>query len=133
MNELRKGGTFEYMAPELLSAGFNYVAFNEKCDVFSFAILCWEMVERDIPYRGREKDAILANLIQGHRLPFKNNINADPNMTRLIDRCWHQDSTQRPSFEEITTYILETIPGENRENTLLLDKNVRESDRRNKM
>jgi serine/threonine protein kinase len=118
MNELRQGGTFEYTAPEILSAGFNYVAFNEKCDVFSFAILCWEMVERDLPYRGREREAILENLMQGHRLPFKNK-NADPEMVSLITSCWHQDANQRPTFEEITTFILDKVPGEDRENTLL--------------
>jgi predicted Ser/Thr protein kinase len=135
LNDLRQGGTFEYMAPELLSAGFNHVAFNEKCDVYSYAVMCWEMVERDIPYRGRKKDAIQANLMQGHRLPFQNNNNADPDMVSLISSCWHQDASQRPTFEEITTFIMERVPSEYRENTLYDQKRkelagMRESRRR---
>ena len=39
-------GTPRYMAPELLEGK----PYDEKADIFSFAILCWEILARSVPY-----------------------------------------------------------------------------------
>lgn len=39
-------GTPRYMAPELLEGK----PYDEKVDIFSFGILCWEILARSIPY-----------------------------------------------------------------------------------
>ena len=43
-------GTMQWMAPEVI-AGHRY---TEKADVFSFGINLWELLTRDIPYRGMQ-------------------------------------------------------------------------------
>lgn len=43
-----KIGTYQWMAPEVIK-GFKY---TEKADVFSFAVIMWELATRKPPYYG---------------------------------------------------------------------------------
>jgi serine/threonine protein kinase len=43
-----KIGTYQWMAPEVIR-GFKY---TEKADVFSFAVIMWELATRKPPYYG---------------------------------------------------------------------------------
>lgn len=43
-------GTPKYMAPELLEGK----SYTEKVDVFSFGILCWEILTKQIVYEQEE-------------------------------------------------------------------------------
>lgn len=45
------GGTFHWMAPELMSGG----KCTEKADIFSFGIVLYEILTGDQPIRGRMK------------------------------------------------------------------------------
>lgn len=38
----------KWMAPEVLASD----KYAEKADVFSFAIVCWEVLSRSCPYEG---------------------------------------------------------------------------------
>ena len=40
-------GTYQWMAPEVIKSQ----KYTEKADVFSFAIILWEIASREPPYR----------------------------------------------------------------------------------
>ena len=48
---MQKGGTFHWMAPELMSGG----KCTEKADIFSFGVVLYEILKADQPIRGRMK------------------------------------------------------------------------------
>ena len=88
-------GTLAYMAPEVALRK----PYNEKVDVYSFAILLWQMLS------GMEVNGELA--LGGDRRPPLPAIaaRAPIGVTDLIERCWHADHTKRPDFTAILRYL----------------------------
>jgi hypothetical protein len=89
-------------APEVLRSGRK--EYTVKSDVYSFALLLWELAERREPFRNLE----LAQLVNGvvkHRLrpTLPNNVRAE--YSSLVEACWHHDAERRPTFDEIVRLL----------------------------
>ncbi|EGC40296.1 hypothetical protein DICPUDRAFT_25383 [Dictyostelium purpureum] len=89
-------GTPCWTAPEVLRND----AYTEKADVFSFAIVLWEIVTREDPYQGMPTFQIVISVGQHKLRPIVPPQVSAP-FTRLITECWSEDPQQRPSFQEI--------------------------------
>lgn len=93
-------GTAMYMAPDML----NCDEYTLKCDVYSFAILAWEMIERKMPFpRDMQAIDILYYVSDGNRPTFTR---STP-LNDLIERCWHPEPTHRPDFPQILEILRE--------------------------
>ena len=96
-------GSLAYMAPEVALRK----PYNEKVDVYSFAILLWQMLSGMELYL----DVACANFVDqvvlgGQRPPLPAIAARAPvGVAKLIERCWHADHTTRPDF----TTILRTL------------------------
>lgn len=91
-------GTPLWMAPEVM----RFQEFDEKCDVYSFGIVLWEIVTKKPPFAHHKhfetfKHAI-CNLHERPPLPQ----DLEPSLAQLINQCWDPVTSRRPSFEEIT-------------------------------
>jgi serine/threonine protein kinase len=91
----RGQGTVNYMAPEVLNE-----QYGAKADVYSFAIVMWELTTCRTPWKG--KDHIILAVNKGER-PVVTDAeleHAPPRFVRLMKRCWDTEPTLRPSFDE---------------------------------
>jgi serine/threonine protein kinase len=88
-----------YTAPELL-AGRTY---NEKVDVYSFAMVLLECFTRKSPWQGIPAESIPELIERSDRPPIPETV--PPVFERLIRTCWHQESDSRPSFEKICSVL----------------------------
>ena len=100
-------GTLAYMAPEVALRK----PYNEKVDVYSFAILLWQMLSGENPYPNLTKEAYMQQVvIGGERLSIVPIMTRAPvGVARLIERCWHADHTQRPGFASIMRDLTDFI------------------------
>ncbi|KAK8889286.1 hypothetical protein M9Y10_034032 [Tritrichomonas musculus] len=81
-----------YNAPELM----NCYTFSSACDVYSFAVITYELITDENPFQDGRSD-------EGYRPVFKETI---PNCYKqLIEKCWDQDPKKRPTFEEIVNHM----------------------------
>lgn len=89
-------GTPEWMAPEFLRGEPS----NEKCDVYSFGVILWELVTMQQPWSGLGPAQVVgAVAFQNRRLSIpKDTI---PELAALVESCWDDDPRQRPSFSSI--------------------------------
>jgi serine/threonine protein kinase len=95
-------GTPLYLAPEVESGHY-----DSTVDVYSFGIIVYEIVcGNGIFSNDGDKDGLGINMLRGkrpdipgHVLPFSRN---------LIEKCWSQNATERPDFNE----ILRSLEGE---------------------
>jgi serine/threonine protein kinase len=84
------------MAPEVLEQK----SYNEKADIFSYGIICIELLTRECPYEGMSAiQCALAVLNRDYRpeLPKW----CPPALHALIKSCIKRDPDQRPTFPEI--------------------------------
>ncbi|KAM9988169.1 hypothetical protein ACTFIZ_003542 [Dictyostelium cf. discoideum] len=104
---LGQAGSPLYMAPEMLVNQ----PYDGKVDVFSFAILLWELLTKQEPYN--KLYSSYPQLVEGVVNKKNRPIIPDYFPTRLKDllaRCWDHYPSRRPSFAEISKQrILETI------------------------
>ena len=97
-------GTPAFMAPEL----FEDNTFTEKSDVYSYAVVLWEIYDRGIPWAGLKPQQILYKLIKEQRLDVPKSMPRD--LSSLMERAWAQDPDARPSFADICKELQATTP-----------------------
>ncbi|XP_016335494.1 mitogen-activated protein kinase kinase kinase 7 isoform X1 [Sinocyclocheilus anshuiensis] len=103
-------GSAAWMAPEVFE-GSNY---SEKCDVFSWGIILWEVITRRKPFDeiGGPAFRIMWAVHRGTRPPLIKNLPKP--IESLMTRCWSKDPSQRPSMEEILKimcHLMRYFPG----------------------
>uniref|UniRef100_A0A3B3R1N2 Mitogen-activated protein kinase kinase kinase 7 n=1 Tax=Paramormyrops kingsleyae TaxID=1676925 RepID=A0A3B3R1N2_9TELE len=103
-------GSAAWMAPEVFE-GSNY---SEKCDVFSWGIILWEVITRRKPFDeiGGPAFRIMWAVHNGTRPPLIKNLPKP--IESLMTRCWSKDPSQRPSMEEIVkimSHLMQFFPG----------------------
>lgn len=101
------GGTPEWMAPEVL----RYESSDEKCDVYSFGVILYELVTGLLPWRNLKPMQVVGVVgYEGKQLPLPQEI--DPSIASIIKQCWSPNSRNRPSFQELLGKLsqFETLP-----------------------
>ncbi|XP_038706349.1 integrin-linked protein kinase 1-like [Tripterygium wilfordii] len=96
-------GSYRYMAPEV----FKHRKYDKKVDVFSFAMILYEMLEGEPPLANYEPYEAAKYVAEGHRPIFRAK-GYIPELKDLMEHCWAADMTKRPSFLDILKR-LETI------------------------
>ncbi|XP_011032503.1 PREDICTED: serine/threonine-protein kinase EDR1-like isoform X1 [Populus euphratica] len=94
-------GTPEWMAPEVL----RNEPSNEKCDVYSFGVILWELATLKSPWSGMNPMQVVGAVgFQNRRLEIPKEV--DPLVARIIWECWQTDPNLRPSFAELAVALM---------------------------
>jgi serine/threonine protein kinase len=96
-------GTCHWMAPEVLSSQ----PYSLPADVYSYGIVMWEIMTRQTPYKGKNPAQILYGVVNQQERPSQALIPPTiPSTLRgLMTKCWHQDPSNRPTFDQILTIL----------------------------
>jgi len=96
-------GTCHWMAPEVLSSQ----PYSLSADVYSYGIVMWEVLTRQTPYKGKNPAQILFAVVNQQERPSQALIPPSvPSALRsLMVKCWHQDPSSRPTFDQILTQL----------------------------
>ncbi|GLT76180.1 hypothetical protein SLA2020_478550 [Shorea laevis] len=93
-------GTPEWMAPEVL----RNEPSNEKCDVYSFGVILWELATLRLPWSGMNPMQVVGAVgFQNRRLDIPKEV--DPLVARIIWECWQTEPNLRPSFAQLATAL----------------------------
>jgi serine/threonine protein kinase len=124
--------TWQWLAPEVLARVPRY---DERSDIYSFGMCCWEIATRCYPYDEFQNDLRFVpaarqdesgNILSGfsaNQLVLRTAVleedlrpslpNADEQcpeaFSNLIVRCWNKDPNQRPSFATIVAQLCDML------------------------
>jgi len=93
-------GTALWMAPEVLTGN----SYDEKVDVYSFAIVLYEVLCRWIPFDGSGLEPVsIAVAVTSGRRPDMRCVPTDCpiSLCRVMKSCWGHAAAQRPTFDAV--------------------------------
>lgn len=95
-------GTCHWMAPEV----FQGTDYDEKVDIYSYAMILFEIICREIPFEEEEPAQVGTLTLQGQR-PDLEAVPPDcPQLLRdLMIACWEPDPKRRPPFRDIIIHL----------------------------
>lgn len=97
------GGTYTHRAPELLRGQ----PPTRKSDIYSFAVTLWQMVSRETPFTGGERQCVLYAVVAYHlRPPLTGPAFSSPGaqgapFKGIIERCWGAKPEERPGAKQL--------------------------------
>ncbi|XP_043931488.1 mitogen-activated protein kinase kinase kinase 20 isoform X2 [Protopterus annectens] len=89
-------GTFPWMAPEVIQS----LPVSETCDTYSYGVVLWEMLTREVPFKGLEGLQVAWLVVEkNERLTIPSS--CPTSFAELMRQCWEIDPKKRPSFKQI--------------------------------
>ncbi|XP_033984632.1 mitogen-activated protein kinase kinase kinase 20 isoform X2 [Trematomus bernacchii] len=93
-------GTFPWMAPEVIQS----LPVSETCDTFSYGVVLWEMLTREIPFKGLEGLQVAWLVVEKHeRLTIPSG--CPSSFAELMKDCWATEPKERPMFKQILSTL----------------------------
>ncbi|KAL0966380.1 hypothetical protein UPYG_G00294620 [Umbra pygmaea] len=101
-------GTFPWMAPEVIQS----LPASETCDTYSYGVVLWEMLTREVPFKGFEGLQVAWLVVEKQeRLTIPTS--CPPSFADLMRKCWQADPKERPVFKQVLG-TLETMSKDSR-------------------
>lgn len=89
-------GSAAWMAPEVFEGSI----YSERCDVFSWSIILWECLARELPFKDIESTFSIMWVIHKGQRPHT--IEGIPKpIVQLMHQCWDPQPQNRPPMEEV--------------------------------
>ncbi|XP_010740245.3 mitogen-activated protein kinase kinase kinase 20 isoform X1 [Larimichthys crocea] len=93
-------GTFPWMAPEVIQS----LPVSETCDTFSYGVVLWEMLTREIPFKGLEGLQVAWLVVEkNERLTIPSG--CPVSFAELLRSCWAIEPKVRPLFKQILSTL----------------------------
>ncbi|KRX40366.1 Serine/threonine-protein kinase mos [Trichinella britovi] len=99
-----QSGTLIYKCPELLRGQQPTI----KADVYSYGLLLWECVMRQIPFGGINQHTVVFCVVAKQLRPYINNFvrsEEETKLLRLAKICWEAEPENRPNFSQICHFF----------------------------
>jgi len=93
-------GSYRWMAPEVI----RHEPYDERCDVYSFGVLGWEMVTYSIPFLHQTPvQAAIGVARDSLRPPLPEHTPED--VKAILESCWHRQPGERPDFSTLVSKL----------------------------
>uniref|UniRef100_A0A914D0F4 Protein kinase domain-containing protein n=1 Tax=Acrobeloides nanus TaxID=290746 RepID=A0A914D0F4_9BILA len=118
-NMTKQPGNLRWMAPEVFTQSCRY---DQKVDVFSFALVVWEIHTAELPFSHLKPAAAAAEMAYKRSRP---SLPAEPtsqfpeHIIKMLNSAWHPNPNLRPEFAQILPELEKhIIPDESRNFTV---------------
>lgn len=118
-------GTARWMAPENYTYD-NPFRVSPRSDIFSLALVIWEMIKGEKPFAGYEDHWIIFKVgNEGRRPDIPGRVS--PAIRNLLKQCWEADNKKRPKIDMVIDVFVEEwlrSEGNNSFNETYINNNI---------
>lgn len=94
----------KWMAPESI----NFRKFTKSSDVWSFAVLVWEIFSFGVkPFEGIKNSLVINKIENGDRPPLPEI--CPPSLYNLLLHCWRYEPTERPNVKQVESFLCDLL------------------------
>ena len=97
-------GTLRYMAPEIFVGD----TYGLKSDVYSFAMLLFEIMALEMPFKGMDQKQFCKYAHEKNKRP-KMDKKWSKDIRKIMERNWHRDASKRSTMDAIGEQVKEII------------------------
>lgn len=97
-------GTVQWMPPEILMN----LNFGTPADVYSFAMVIFEVCFREVPFSQFEENVVSAKIIQGVRPHVRKDdleANRISGLAQVMQSCWAEQPCDRPDISQVSSSL----------------------------
>jgi len=94
-------GPLKWMSPESIYERI----YSVKSDVFSFAVVMYEIITQETPWKDLDPVQTAVTVKEGNRMTIPERYKCPESLMVLIEKCWAQHPEERPNFLEINEYL----------------------------
>ncbi|KAF0552064.1 kinase-like protein [Gigaspora margarita] len=109
-----------WMPPEKMHKLFtesgnpNQVPYNQKCEIFSFGMLIWELAYQKIPYSNMKYNDIVVHVTRGNREICDNFLDSENKIIHesfldIIQHAWKEVPEERINIHVLSSKLLELV------------------------
>jgi len=102
-------GTPGYQAPEFLRG----CAPTPACDIYSLAILMWQLDSREVPFSGQHPQTVMFRVVSAGARPTPppphTSCISTPSFTSLYSSCWNMNPSSRPTAQQVVGSITKIL------------------------
>ena len=73
--------------------------------MISLGIVFWEILSREYPFEHYSAPQVVLAVTERNERPILPKDTVRPEFRDLIEKCWHQDPTKRPTSSEVVQYL----------------------------
>ena len=97
-------GSPAYMAPEVFMG-----EYDEKCDVYSFGMVLWEIYQQEKVFKEYPNLPSLMHAVIDEGVRPEIPKNCPSRLRKLMQRCWDEDPKKRPSMSKVVSELENVI------------------------
>ncbi|CAM6024125.1 unnamed protein product [Sphagnum balticum] len=99
-------GTARWRAPEVFEDEANREKYTKSADVYSFAMLFFEVLTGEIPFADIGSTMVLQSIRDEIRPPLPHVDYCPGYLSAFIEKCWATNPAERPQFPNISQLLL---------------------------
>jgi len=100
-------GTTRWRAPEVFEVEENREKYTKSADVYSFSMLCFEVLTGDVPFKDKPLGTLLQSIRDGVRPQLPHADYCPDYLSALIEKCWATNAVERPQFPIICQLLVD--------------------------
>ncbi|CAK9193420.1 unnamed protein product [Sphagnum troendelagicum] len=100
-------GTTRWRAPEVYEVEENREKYTKSADVYSFSMLCFEVLTGDVPFKDEKLSTLLESIHKGVRPQLPDVEYCPDYLSALIKKCWATNAVERPQFPVILQLLMD--------------------------
>jgi serine/threonine protein kinase len=100
-------GATRWRAPEVFEVQENREKYTKSADVYSFSMLCFEVLTGDVPFEDKPLLTLLQSIRDGMRPQLPHADRCPDYLSALIEKCWATNAVERPQFPIICQLLVD--------------------------